>query len=96
MENLTPIQVADGGKLTFIFAGSDEEIGYMGQALMARFPQQDVAVVGGVTEVIYEPPATYVHSYTSTACQHQLHAACRRLCKFCDTACRCGCHMGGD
>lgn len=31
------------------------------------------------------------HDYVSTACQHDLHARCRRVCKFCDVACRCDC-----
>lgn len=57
MENLTPIQVADGGKLTFVFATTDAEtLAYMGRQLTALFPDQDVAVVGGVTEVIYDHP----------------------------------------
>lgn len=32
------------------------------------------------------------HEYTSTACVHDLHAACRVTCKFCAALCRCGCH----
>lgn len=34
------------------------------------------------------------HDYTSTACVHELHAACRITCKFCTAACRCECHNG--
>jgi hypothetical protein len=33
------------------------------------------------------------HEYVSTACQHQLHADCRRVCKFCPANCGCGCHI---
>lgn len=41
-----------------------------------------------------DPIAEYVvvHQYVSTACQHQLHARCRRTCKFCETYCLCACH----
>jgi hypothetical protein len=35
------------------------------------------------------------HDYLSTACYHELHHACRKVCKFCDADCRCGCHGGG-
>jgi len=35
---------------------------------------------------------TMRHVYTSTACQHLLHAVCRLSCKFCKEACRCACH----
>lgn len=50
------------------------------------------------------------HHYVSTACWHathqpdltdeqreQLHARCRRVCKWCETGCACGCgHPSGD
>lgn len=32
------------------------------------------------------------HDYISTACQHELHDRCRKVCKFCDEACSCSCH----
>lgn len=32
------------------------------------------------------------HKYVSTACQHELHDRCRRVCKFCETKCLCNCH----
>ncbi len=32
------------------------------------------------------------HEYTSTACQHNLHARCRVSCKFCWSKCECSCH----
>lgn len=32
------------------------------------------------------------HEYVSTACQHELHKQCRKVCKFCDAPCRCHCH----
>jgi hypothetical protein len=31
------------------------------------------------------------HRYVSTACQHGKHERCRLACKFCGTACVCGC-----
>lgn len=37
----------------------------------------------------FPPP----HRYTSTACVHGEHAACRGTCKFCADACRCPCHV---
>lgn len=37
-----------------------------------------------------EPTAAEAHHYVSTACQHGLHARCRRSCKFCATPCDCG------
>lgn len=46
--------------------------------------------------------ATPHHNYTSTACghaqlegDHDLHASCRRSCKFCDAPCDCWCHTQG-
>lgn len=33
-----------------------------------------------------------MHVYISTACQHDLHPRCRRVCKFCDELCLCLCH----
>lgn len=35
-----------------------------------------------------------VHIYTSTACQHELHENCRRVCKYCEkpNQCVCACH----
>lgn len=35
---------------------------------------------------------TLPHQYTSTACQHGKHSACRRTCKFCEMDCLCTCH----
>lgn len=32
------------------------------------------------------------HKYISTACQHDLHTRCRRVCKFCEARCLCWCH----
>jgi hypothetical protein len=32
------------------------------------------------------------HAYLSTACHHELHDRCRKLCKFCDNPCVCKCH----
>ena len=32
------------------------------------------------------------HDYVSTACQHDLHDRCRKVCKFCPAKCRCHCH----
>jgi hypothetical protein len=36
------------------------------------------------------------HEYVSTACQHELHAECRKTCKFCAETCRCGCHVPAE
>lgn len=36
------------------------------------------------------------HVYISTACQHGQHQACREVCKFCGTQCRCGGHATED
>lgn len=33
-----------------------------------------------------------MHIYISTACQHDLHTRCRRVCKYCNEACLCLCH----
>lgn len=33
------------------------------------------------------------HDYVSTACHHNLHDHCRRVCKFCDQPCGCVCHV---
>lgn len=33
------------------------------------------------------------HQYVSTACQHDLHDRCRKVCKFCDAMCGCVCHV---
>jgi len=32
--------------------------------------------------------------YFSTACQHDEHETCRKVCKFCPEKCRCDCHKG--
>jgi hypothetical protein len=32
------------------------------------------------------------HDYLSTACLHEFHTECRKMCKFCQTRCRCSCH----
>lgn len=36
------------------------------------------------------------HDYLSTACEHELHAECRKTCKFCGNACGCACHDAGQ
>lgn len=33
------------------------------------------------------------HDYVSTACHHDLHDRCRKVCKFCDVPCGCRCHL---
>jgi hypothetical protein len=33
------------------------------------------------------------HAYTSTACLHGHHDQCRQACKFCQSTCRCSCHL---
>ena len=33
------------------------------------------------------------HEYVSTACQHDLHDRCRKVCKFCPAPCGCTCHQ---
>lgn len=38
-------------------------------------------------------PDPTAHDYLSTACHHGLHDRCRKVCKFCPTACRCVCHL---
>ena len=35
---------------------------------------------------------TPVHTYVSTACWHDHHDQCRRLCKWCPALCLCKCH----
>jgi hypothetical protein len=37
--------------------------------------------------------ADVIHLYVSTACQHGVHAECRRECKFCTSPCLCPCHV---
>lgn len=32
------------------------------------------------------------HAYVSTACVHEQHVRCRRVCKFCPAECACECH----
>ena len=34
----------------------------------------------------------YHPHYLSTACQHNEHETCRKVCKFCPEKCRCECH----
>jgi hypothetical protein len=34
------------------------------------------------------------HCYRSTACLHNMHAACRVDCKYCGVPCVCCCHKG--
>jgi hypothetical protein len=41
-----------------------------------------------------DPEPDEMHVYTSTACHHDLHERCRRVCKFCDQPCGCACHDG--
>lgn len=36
------------------------------------------------------------HIYASTACQHEIHDRCRKVCKFCQEPCRCECHEGQE
>ena len=36
------------------------------------------------------------HDYLSTACHHDLHKQCRKVCKFCAAACSCPCHAVAD
>ena len=33
------------------------------------------------------------HAYLSTACWHQTHHECRKVCKFCGAVCACPCHL---
>lgn len=39
---------------------------------------------------------TREHEYTSTACHHEQHDHCRRVCKFCEALCACACHPAED
>ena len=32
------------------------------------------------------------HHYLSTACYHDIHSACRLICKYCPEKCLCKCH----
>jgi hypothetical protein len=34
--------------------------------------------------------------YFSTACLHDEHETCRKVCKFCPEKCRCACHKEGQ
>lgn len=36
------------------------------------------------------------HMYLSTACFHERHEECRRVCKFCPAPCNCSCHDEED
>lgn len=36
------------------------------------------------------------HVYLSTACRHQQHDQCRKVCKFCDAPCVCGHHLADE
>jgi hypothetical protein len=36
------------------------------------------------------------HVYLSSACYHEAHASCPRLCGFCARGCTCACHRGQD
>jgi hypothetical protein len=36
------------------------------------------------------------HRYLSPACVHDIHARCRRRCKFCESLCVCSCHSPDD
>lgn len=35
------------------------------------------------------------HVYLSTACEHEKHELCRKVCKYCSAKCRCGCGKCG-
>lgn len=47
-----------------------------------------IVLVDGVTG---NPEVFHPH-YLSTACQHNEHETCRKVCKFCPAKCRCDCH----
>lgn len=54
-----------------------------------------VVVVTGVGFLVgwmLEQKSDCGHHYWSTACVHLKHDECRLTCKFCATACVCGCH----
>jgi hypothetical protein len=36
------------------------------------------------------------HQYLSTACRHQQHEECRKVCKFCDAPCICSHHVADE
>jgi Family of unknown function (DUF5662) len=42
---------------------------------------------------VERPAPERVAHYVSTACMHEHHDRCRRRCKWCDSACRCACHI---
>jgi hypothetical protein len=63
----------------------------------------DELVAGGIEIRVAGPE----HDYLSTACLHGEHGYCQGTegqagpktpgkCKFCDAACRCACHQGGE
>ena len=48
----------------------------------------------GLIDSMQKPVHTSDHDYLSTACFHEMHARCRKQCKFCEAWCLCSCHAG--
>lgn len=52
----------------------------------------------GTTKTVLSPRSSPActprapHLYVSTACTHERHDECRRVCKFCPATCLCTCH----
>lgn len=40
----------------------------------------------------FETTPPTAHVYRSTACYHEQHDNCRKVCKFCPSRCTCSCH----